>query len=743
MKNGRQLATFGVRLGAALLYATTASIVAAAEPQPMQASTQANVMVELAFTSGAEHADPFNTITLDAVVTDPSGNERRVPAFWAGGNGWKLRYSSSVVGAHTFRTECSDASDAGLHNIDGQIEVTPYTGANPVYAHGPLQVAPDKRHLQYADGVPFFWLGDTWWMGLSKRLHWPDDVKTLAQDRKAKGFNVIQIVMGPPPDSHPFDPRSVNEAGFPWAEDYAAIRPEYYDETDKRIMYLVDEGFTPCMVGMWGYHLKFIGVERAKQHWRYLIARYGALPVVWCAAGEANLCWYLAPGFPYDDREQVTAWTDVMRTIRATDPFKRLLTVHPTGFGWSARYCTDDISLIDFDLLQTPHGQRDAVDLTVGKVQESYNATPTMPVINGEAAYEMLGDSLPTRWTRQMFWLCMLNGAAGHTYGANGIWQVNRPGDPHGPSPQHNGGVGYGKIPWNEAMNLPGSMQVALGKKFFEQFPWQQFKPLPGVATYAAADGSKPPEHGRWIWFPEGDPTVGAPVAKRYFRKTIELPEGQSPVRGQLWLTVDDRFIAYVNGQRVGERNDWSALTPIDVTAALRPGRNVIAVEAENAPAPVADNPAGLIATVRVQFGDGASLVATSDETWRCTNELQAESLDWNSLDFDDSGWVAAKNLGPYGTKPWGELSAPQGSYGPYAAGIPGKVIVVYLPQLQAVDVLKLQPSGKYKAQAFDPANGKTIDLGVFASDSKGAWHAEMPQGLAENDCVLVIEPMP
>ena len=39
-----------------------------------------------------------------------------------------------------------------------------------------------------------------------------------------------------------------------------------------------------------------MGEEMMKAHWRYLIARYGAWPVVWCAAGEANLPWYLAEG---------------------------------------------------------------------------------------------------------------------------------------------------------------------------------------------------------------------------------------------------------------------------------------------------------------------------------------------------------------------------------------------------------------------------------------------------------------
>ena len=32
--------------------------------------------------------------------------------------------------------------------------------------------------------------------GLTERLAWPDGFKTLAADRKAKGFNVVQIVAG-------------------------------------------------------------------------------------------------------------------------------------------------------------------------------------------------------------------------------------------------------------------------------------------------------------------------------------------------------------------------------------------------------------------------------------------------------------------------------------------------------------------------------------------------------------------
>jgi hypothetical protein len=141
--------------------------------------------------------------------------------------------------------------------------------------------------------------------------------------------------------------------------------------------------------------------------------------VVWSAAGEANLPWYLVKDFPYDDRKQSRDWSEVMRFIRATDPFHRLLTVHPTGIHrLSSRTVTDDPALLDFDMLQTPHGFRNAVPDTVKYVRQSYEDSPVMPVINGEAAYEMLtvnSGTIPAEWPRRMFWLCMMNGAAGHT----------------------------------------------------------------------------------------------------------------------------------------------------------------------------------------------------------------------------------------------------------------------------------------------------------------------------------------
>jgi hypothetical protein len=700
--------------------------------------TSANVAAELSFTAARPHADPFNDVTLDVVFTEPRGRTLRVPAFWDGKDVWKARYASAVIGTHAFRTECSDKGDAALNDVTGTVEVTPYRGSNSLYVHGALRVSANRRYLEHADGTPFFWLGDTWWMGLCHRLRWPEEFKALTADRVGKGFTVIQIVAGLYPDMPPFDPRGANEAGFPWDEKFHSIRPEYFDAADQRLAHLVDSGLTPCVVGAWGYFLPRMGIEKAEKHWRYLVARYGAWPVVWCVAGEANLPYYLDKGFPYDDREQVKGWTQVARYLRETDPFHRPITIHPTGIGrLSARHAIDDVSLLDIDLLQTPHGRRDAVAPTVRTVRQSYADKPVLPVIDGEASYEMLFDSLPTEWTRRMFWLCMTNGAAGHTYGANGIWQCNRRGQPHGKSPH--GGT-YGTIPWDEAMDLPGSRQVGLGKKLFEQYHWWEFEPHPEWAAYATSgltlDGCD------WIWFPEGHPASDAPAAKRYFRRTITVPADARIKSASLRISADDRFAAWVNGRAIGNSDDksesWRTPRQFDNFAPLlKPGANVIAIEAQNLPANGA-NPAGLIARLDARFENGQSLRVNTDADWRAASQ---PANGWNTGEFDDTAWPKAAIAARYGDPPWGDIdhTAEAEVFGPQSTGIPGGVRITYVPDPRAIVERGLDAKARYLPTLLDPATGDTNNLASIQADDHGDWTCPPPAGQG-HDWVLTLE---
>ena len=438
----------------------------------MEAITQ-NQVGEQSFTSSKVYDNPFDDVELNVLFTGQDGSERLVPAFWAGGNTWRVRFSSPTVGKFSYCTVCSDTSNSDLHGQYGKIEVIRYRGDNPLLLHGHIRIASDLRHFEYLDGTPFFWLGDTWWMGLCKRLDWPTGFQTLALDRIRKGFTIVQIVAGLYPDMDAFDERGANEAGYPWETDYSRINPAYFDMADRRIAYLVNSGLVPCIVACWGYFLSFMGVEKMKQHWRYLIARYGAYPVVWCLAGEGTMPYYLSKTKETDVDFQKKGWTELAEYVRSNDPFNNPITIHPSDQG---RNSVDDPSVLDFDMLQTGHGDRASLPNTINTIIEAYNREPRMPFINAEVCYEGIGEACRQEVQRLMFWCCMLSGAAGHTYGANGIWQVNTREKPYGPSPH---GMSWGNTPWEDAYQLPGSAHVGLGKRLLEKYEWWRFEPHP------------------------------------------------------------------------------------------------------------------------------------------------------------------------------------------------------------------------------------------------------------------------
>jgi hypothetical protein len=501
-------------------------------------------VVEWTYSSNYPYTDPFNQVTLDVLVTGPSGQTWRVPAFWAGAGEWHARFAPPELGAYLLQSQCSDASNPDLHGQAGRLDASPYCGQNPLLPRGPLRVAANRRHLEHADGTPFFWLADTWWMGLCSRLRWPEDFQALSADRVDKGFSVIQIVAGLYPDMPAFDPRGLNEAGFPWETGYARIRPEYFDLADRRIAALVQSGLVPCIVGCWGYYLPLLGVEKMKQHWRNLVARWGAYPVVWCLAGEAAMPYYLA-----EDREtarqfQLDGWTEVGRYLRSIDPFQRPVTIHPTQVGRDQ--VTDD-SVLDINMLQTGHGGPGSLSNTIAAVAREHARQPHMPTLVGEVSYEGFLHYTGAEVQRLTFWSSLLSGACGHTYGANGIWQVNRKDAPYGPSPH--GGT-WGNAPWDEAAQMPGSKQLGLAKRLLERYPWQRFEP-----------------HPEWV-DPRGTPEqIGRPFAAGipgevrviYFYGPNFPWEGRFHVCG---IEAESAYRAFFWDPRTGEEYPLGAVAP-------------------------------------------------------------------------------------------------------------------------------------------------------------------------------------
>lgn len=123
-----------------------------------------------------------------------------------------------------------------------------------------------------------------------------------------------------------------------------------------------------------------------------------------------------------------------------------------------------------------------------------------------------------------------------------------------------------------------------------------------------------------------------------FFRREFEI--AGRPTAGQVLFSCDNQCRVYVNGSRIGASSNWFEPVARDVTTALRPGRNVVAVHGWNE-----GGPAALALRLVWRIGDVRGEVV-SDASWRCSNE---DPKGWNTLDFAADGWVATKAHGALG----------------------------------------------------------------------------------------------
>jgi len=178
--------------------------------------------------------------------------------------------------------------------------------------------------------------------------------------------------------------------------------------------------------------------------------------------------------------------------------------------------------------------------------------------------------------------------------------------------------------------------------------------------TTAAADQSSahPLEKAKWIWYSEGNPAVAAPVAKRYFRRIVELEQNRKLASARIVLTADNAFELWVNGQAGGTGDSWEHAYTFDITRLLKPGANLLAVAASNGGQ--GPNPAGLIAALSVQFADGQRLEVDTDRRWE---SALAAPGNWNSDAGSGDTWKPALELGALGMAPWNIPGASAAEY--------------------------------------------------------------------------------
>jgi len=347
---------------------------------------------------------------------------------------------------------------------------------------GRLQVAPNGRYLQSADGTPFLYLGDTAWE-LFHRLSQGEADRYL-QNRAAKGFTVIQAVVLA--ERGGLDEPNAN-GDFPLQDmDPSQPNEPYFRHVDWIVERAEALGLVVGMLPTWGRYWKREGQleapifdpGNARAYGRFVGARYRDKPIIWILGGDQNV-----------ESDEERAVVEAMAAgLDEGDGGAHLMTYHPRGPGRSSDFF-HDASWLDFNMIQSSHGAHDHDNGLY--VAHDYVLQPPKPTLDGEPRYEMLSvgfyfaganrhDRFDAYDVRQAAYWAMLSGACGHTYGHNSIWQMWAPG--YGPAI-------WADLPWYEALDHPGAFDMGLVRCLFEARPWWKLIPDQGVIADGPCTG--------------------------------------------------------------------------------------------------------------------------------------------------------------------------------------------------------------------------------------------------------------
>lgn len=343
-----------------------------------------------------------------------------------------------------------------------------------------LKVSENGHYITTTSGDPFFWLGDTGWLLFTKLNR--EEAEKYLEDRKEKGFNVIQVMV-----LHTLG--AVNSYGDTALVDDNVARPlvtdgnsfddpvqyDYWDHVDYVIDMAAEKGLYMALVPVWGGNVLggYVSRSEGKAYGEWLAERY---------KDRDNIIW-LNGGDTYGS-DSTTTWNLIGNALNDNDP-NHLITFHPRGRMQSSDWFHNE-PWLDFNMVQSGHRRYDQDDTerNYGEdnwryIQVDYNMKPTKPTIDGEPSYEGIPQGLHD--TTQPFWndddvrryayWSVFAGACGYTYGHSAIMQFYKPSDDE---------PAYGaREYWTQALDAPGAKQMVhlkdlmLSRPYLERVPDQ------------------------------------------------------------------------------------------------------------------------------------------------------------------------------------------------------------------------------------------------------------------------------
>ena len=462
---------------------------------------------EIDFTSDYEYTDTVYTVDMDVVFMSENGTKLIIPAFWCGGKSWKVRVALTEIGKWTYQTICTDSANNGLNGIKGEVICGEYTGNLEIYKRGFIKTLKGTRYFMYADGTPFFYLGDTHWTmpleefdGIGKideetaeKYGVKSQFRHTIDYRAEQGFTVIQSQT-----LSWYTPALGNSwlgdsTGTIYKHGIDQVILDQFEILDKYFEYVAKKGlvhahsqFSYPEELIKAYFAEVITKDKLEKLCRYWVARYSAYPVMWTTTQEGDNDYYGFGGCTTENNP----WIYVIDFIDKYDPYNHPSTCHQenalntivknSNFGvkdshdWYAAQYTFDVCAdrkLPFDVLK-----------------EYYNNEGSKPVINYEGRYDhfVVGNLV----SRAQGWGAYLNGCFGFGYGSQPIWSI---------SWANMASVGTVKDEyesferdhnWINGLYSEASKQLIVMKNYLSKFDWWNLTPCFDDGEYYVNDAT-------------------------------------------------------------------------------------------------------------------------------------------------------------------------------------------------------------------------------------------------------------
>jgi hypothetical protein len=317
----------------------------------------------------------------------------------------------------------------------------------------PLKISSTHTYLTDARGEPFLIVGDTAWSLIAQLGH--EDVVKYLDDRQMKGFNAIIVNLIEAKFATHAPKTKAGVAPFLTPGDFSSPNPAYFDWAHECLAAAQDRGIAvflcPAYLGWGGGDEGFFksitnqGPTALRAYGHFVAERFKDL---------SNIVWMPGGDYSMPDNER---WTvhELTAGIRELDKV-RLLTGHAgqksprTAFG-NPRWLQVDNTYSYEAALWKP-------------LLADVALRPRMPVFLSETTYEGEHKATPQQIRRQAWW-AMLSGHCGQFFGNNPIWHFDGP------------GLFQVKTTWQEALDSPGSRDIARLGEFFRKLPWTELKP--------------------------------------------------------------------------------------------------------------------------------------------------------------------------------------------------------------------------------------------------------------------------